>query len=78
MVIEQYSSADVKELAKVMLRVQQELRPVQKDRKNTFTNSRYATLSTVMEACSSILIRHGIWLTQYPVPVEIGHLGLVT
>jgi len=76
--IEEYSSAEIKELAKAMLQVQQQLSPAQKDRENTYTNSRYATLGSVMETCSKILISHGIWVTQYPVPVEVGHLGLVT
>ena len=76
--IEEYSSAEIKELAKAMLQVQQQLSPAQKDRENTYTNSRYATLGSVMETCSKILISHGIWVTQYPVPVETGHLGLVT
>jgi hypothetical protein len=31
-----------------------------------------------MDACRQALLAHNIWLSQYPVPVEPGHLGLVT
>ena len=31
-----------------------------------------------MEACRDALISNGIWLAQYPVTVEAGHMGLVT
>ena len=31
-----------------------------------------------MEVCRNVLLSHGIWMTQYPVSVEVGHLGLVT
>ncbi len=78
MVIEQYSSSEITELAKAMLQVQQQLSPARKDGQNPFTNSRYSTLGSVMETCRKILITNGIWVTQYPVPVDAGHLGLVT
>lgn len=61
-----------------MLKVQADLQPALKDRENTFSHSRYTTLNSVMEACREALISNGIWLAQYPVPVEAGHLGLVT
>ena len=31
-----------------------------------------------MDACREALISNGIWLAQYPMPVEAGHMGLVT
>jgi len=31
-----------------------------------------------MDLCREHLIDNGIWLTQYPVPVDAGYLGLVT
>jgi hypothetical protein len=31
-----------------------------------------------MDACREALIANDIWLSQYPVPVESGHMGLVT
>ena len=66
-------------LAKAMLEVQKAVRPACKDKLNDFTHSRYATLNSVMEACGEALINAGIWVTQYPVPVEgDGKLGLVT
>ncbi|MBG0789904.1 MAG: ERF family protein [Desulfovibrionaceae bacterium] len=74
----QMSSPDITELAGAMIQVQQTLSPALKDAENTFTNSRYATLHSVMNACREALLAHGIWLTQYPVSVEANQLGLVT
>ena len=76
--MEKYQSTDITELAKAMLKVQAEVQPALKDRENTFARSKYATLNSVMDACRDSLIRNGIWLVQHPVPVEEGHLGLVT
>ena len=73
-----FCSTDITELAKAMLKVQTDLLPAVKDRENTFSHSRYATLNSVMEACRDALVKSGIWLTQYPVPVETGHMGLVS
>ncbi len=74
----QMSSQEITELAEAMIQVQQALTPALKDAENTFTNSRYATLHSVMNACRNTLLEHGIWLTQYPVSVETNQLGLVT
>ena len=75
----QMCSEKVTNLAKAMLEVQKKLRPVVKDNYNGFTQSRYATLNSVMEACGEVLIDAGIWVTQYPVPVDgDSKLGLVT
>ena len=74
----QMSSPEITELAEAMILVQQTLSPALKDAENTFTNSRYATLHSVMNACRDALLEHGIWLTQYPVSVEANLLGLVT
>ena len=78
--IKQMCSDKITNLAKAMLKVQKQLRPALRDSYNNFTQSRYATLNSVMEACSEALIDAGIWVTQYPVPVEgDGNLlGLVT
>ena len=73
-----YSSTDIKALATALINVQRALQPASKDALNPFTKSRYATLNSVMEACRNALTDNGIWLTQYPVPAEPGHLGLVT
>ena len=74
----QMSSPEITELAEAMIQVQQTLSPALKDAENTFTNSRYATLHSVMNACRDALLEHGVWLTQYPVSVEANQLGLVT
>ena len=73
-------SEKITNLAAAMLKVQKQLRPALKDNYNNFTQSKYATLNSVMEACSEVLINAGIWVTQYPVPVEGdgSRLGLVT
>lgn len=71
-------SDKITELAKAMIQVQQALSPALKDGINSYTNSSYATLKSVMEVCRAALLSHGIWMTQYPVSVEKGHLGLVT
>ena len=76
----QFCSDKITNLAKAMLKVQKQLRPALRDSYNGFTQSKYATLNSVMEACSEALINAGIWVTQYPVPVEGegSNLGLVT
>ena len=40
-----YCSTEITELARAMLKVQADLQPALKDRENTFSHSRYATLS---------------------------------
>ncbi|WP_291327134.1 ERF family protein [Desulfovibrio sp. UCD-KL4C] len=71
-------SPEITKLAGAMLKVQQSLKPAQKDGQNNFTNSRYATLQSVMETCRDALLTNGIWLTQLPVQVDHGNLGLVS
>ncbi len=72
-------SENITELAKAMLKVQQAVRPANKDNYNAFTKSMYATLSSVMATCRDALIEHGIWVTQFPVNVgNPNTLGLVT
>jgi hypothetical protein len=66
------------ELATAMLKVQASLQPAVKDQENSFSRSRYATLNSVMDSCRQALLANGIWLTQYPVAGQEGHLGLVT
>lgn len=74
----EYTSQEVGELAKALINVQRQLQPATKDANNPFTKSRYATLNSVMDSCRDALLSNGIWLCQYPVPVEPGYLGLVT
>lgn len=73
-----YCSSETSKLAKALIQVQRILQPATKDRLNPFTNSNYATLNSVMDSCREALLTNGIWLTQFPVPSESGHLGLVT
>ncbi len=73
-----YSSPEIKDLASAMLKVQKTLAPASKDSDNPYAKSRYASLNAVVEACREPLISQGIWTIQYPVPVEPGHLGLMT
>ena len=75
----QYQSDNITDLAKALLIVQRTVRPIAKDAENPFTKSWYASLNSVMDACRDALIENGIWLCQYPVPVEQPNsLGLVT
>ena len=74
----EYTSPEVTDLAKALIAVQHTLQPAIKDRENPFAKSRYATLNSVMDSCRDALLANGIWMTQYPVPAEAGHLGLVT
>ena len=77
-----YCSETTTELAKALIAVQKEMAPASKDGTNPFTKSNYATLNSVMESCRDILLAHGIWLTQLPVPAPVelgpGHIGLLT
>ena len=75
----QYQSENITDLAKALLNVQRTVQPITKDAENPFTKSWYASLNSVMDACRNALIENGIWLCQYPVPVEQPNsLGLVT
>lgn len=78
----EYCSAEISELAKALIAVQCELLPAARDGTNPFTRSNYATLNSVMEACRDVLLAHGIWMTQLPVPAPVelgpGHIGLLT
>ncbi len=75
---ETYCSTEIADLAAAMVKVQQALVPACKDAENPFSKSRYTTLNSVIEACRAALISNGIWVVQIPVPVEPGHLGLMT
>ena len=74
-----YQTENVTDLAKPLLNEQRNMQPIAKDAENPFTKSWYASLNSVMDACRNALIENGIWLCQYPVPVEPPNsLGLVT
>lgn len=72
------SSPEIAELAKAMVKVQRALNPACKDAENSFVKNRYASLNSVIEACREALTAQSIWVAQYPVAAETGHLGLVT
>lgn len=78
----QNHSDDITELAKALISVQKDLSPAVKDGANPFTKSSYATLNSVMESCRAALLKHGIWLTQLPVPAPLelggGYIALET
>jgi len=77
--LNQYQSENITDLAKALLNVQRTVQPATKDAENPFTKSWYASLNSVMDACRIALIENGIWLCQYPVPVEQPNsIGLVT
>ena len=73
-----FCSEDIRELAGAMLKAQAEIEPAVKDAENPFAKSKYATLNSVVAASRDALLKHGLWLVQYPVPAEPGHLGLAT
>ncbi len=85
--MQEYQSQDITKLAKALLSVQKTLQPATKDAVNPFAKNKYASLNSVMEVCREPLLTNGIWLCQYPVPVETSplentpqaySLGLVT
>ncbi len=68
----EYQSQDITKLAKALLSVQRVLQPAVKDSVNPFVKNRYASLNSIMEVCREPLLDHGIWLCQFPVPIENG------
>ena len=54
------ASTEITELAKAMLKVQENLQPALKDANNPFTKSKYATLNSVMDSCRDALLSNGI------------------
>ena len=80
--MEEYSSQDTRELAKALINVQRDMAPATKDATNPFCKNKYATLNSVMEACRPALLKHGIWLTQLPLPAPLesaqDHIALLT
>ncbi len=80
--MEDFSSQDTRELAKALINVQRDMSPATKDATNPFCKNKYATLNSVMEACRPALLKHGIWLTQLPLPAPLesahDHIALLT
>ena len=76
--METFCSEEIGKLAQALLKDQRHLQPALKDADKPFTKRRYATLNSVMASCRQAHLDNGIWLCQYPVPVESGCLGQVT
>jgi hypothetical protein len=76
--MEMFCSEQITELAGAMLKVQAGLEAAVKDAENPYAKSRYASLNSVVAASREGLLAQGLWLVQYPVAAEPGHLGLVT
>ena len=71
------SSDSISSLAKAMIKAQASIVPASRDRLNPFTRSMYASLGSVVDSCRQALLNAGIWVTQYPVPVDGGESGSV-
>lgn len=66
-------------LAAALLLVQQEIGDVEKGADNPYFESKYADLSSVIDALKPVLNKHGIVFLQVPVsPTFEGHLALKT
>lgn len=70
-------SESIGNLAKAIAAAQAELKPVKKECKNPFFNSRYADLAAVWEALKPFH-SHGIAITQQPFDAGEGMVGIAT
>lgn len=72
-------TATIVNLAKALLKSQQEIEGVSKDSTNPHFNSKFADLTAVIEAVVPTLNKNGIVVIQAPVPAPYeGHLALAT
>jgi len=71
-------SEQLNELAPALAKTQAALRLAKEDRTNPAFKSRYATLSSVWEACREALGSNGLSVVQMPVPSPEGFLYLET
>ncbi len=67
-------SDSIKEIAAVLPKVQAEIKGAVKDATNPHFKSRYADLTSVIDACKAALNKHGITFLQ---PVTAGESGVV-
>ena len=74
----EFSSPTISSLAPALLKVQTSLRPLYKDASNPFLNSKYVTLSTVLETCRETLGENGILLIQRGVASAPGTVTVET
>jgi hypothetical protein len=71
-------SASIGELAKALAAAQAELKPAAKNATNPMLRNKYADLASCMEACSAILPKHGLAISQIVVPAEPGCVSVDT
>ena len=72
------SSQSTEKLDAALARIQGEMKPAIKDSANPFYNSRYADLAAVWEVARTVLSKHGVNVTQWPVSSLDGRITLVT
>ena len=72
----EFSSTSITNLAKALLKAQEQMRPVQKDAVNPFLCNKYATLSAVLDVVRKPLLDNGILLVQRCVESEPGTAGV--
>lgn len=65
-------------IASALLAAQREIEGVSKDSTNPHFKSKFADLTSVIEATVPILNKHGIVVIQLPTPSETGSLALTT
>ena len=71
-------SNSIKELATALVKAQQEIAPVKKDKVNPFFKSSYVGLESVMPEALRVLNKHGLALTQTVGTAEDGSTNLST
>jgi hypothetical protein len=60
------TSGEINELATALAAAQGEFGPVQRRGLNTYTQTTYATLTDMLEACRGALAKHGLCIVQTP------------
>lgn len=70
-------SESIKEIASSMVKVQGEIKPIEKSVDNPITHSKYTPLDKIMEYLMPIVTKNGLTITQYPVSKE-GQVGVET
>ena len=73
-----FQSDTIGELAKALAAAQGEMNAASKDATNPHFKTRYADLSSIMDACRGPLTRHGLSVTQLPGRGEDGAVTLTT
>ena len=68
----EFASSTITNLAKALLKAQEQMRPVTKDAVNPFLRNKYATLSAVLDVVRKPLLDNGVLLVQRCVESEPG------